>query len=87
MRVALAPACAEWGLTGAASSNQAPVITVGHWAAAQIIAERWRADAHRILAAALEADAQEATNKDVETLIALLRNGSTLRGDALQKLK
>lgn len=84
LRLALTLATSAWAMAG---RSETPVLDLGHWAAAQQITERWRADAHRILAAALDADAQEAGQSDVETLTDLLgRRGRLKRGEVLRAL-
>jgi hypothetical protein len=83
LRVALGLATLDWALTGAADR---PVIQVGHWVAAQEMAERWRADAHHILAAALGGRVHEAGRSDVERLLDTLRSGRKTRGTVLREL-
>jgi hypothetical protein len=84
VRLALTLATSAWAMAG---RSEPPTLDLGHWAAAQQITERWRADGHRILAAALDADAQEAGQSDVETLIDLLgRRGRQKRGEVLRAL-
>ena len=66
-----------------------PAIELGHWAAAQQVVERWRADAHTILAAALRDEAQESAQADAVTLCTFLaqREGRRInRGAALSTL-
>ncbi|MBI2760051.1 MAG: DUF3987 domain-containing protein [Chloroflexi bacterium] len=86
IRIALTLAAIEWALADARAGNQ-PVVRIGHWAAAQQIAERWRTDAHAILAAALRDEGYESATTDAERLGQLLtRQDRMLRGVVLQTL-
>lgn len=91
IRMALILAATEWAQevrrTGVISST-VPTVTLGHWAAAQEIAERWRRDAHAILAAALrEEDGDVTTAAATRLMTALSQEGGRLsRRDALRRL-
>jgi hypothetical protein len=88
VRLALALACCSWAQSDAAARSDVPTIELGHVAAAQAIVERWRHDAHRILASALEDEAQEASAADSDRLIAFLEeSGPTVRSLVLQGLR
>ncbi|CAA9293281.1 MAG: hypothetical protein AVDCRST_MAG77-4943 [uncultured Chloroflexi bacterium] len=63
-----------------------PTLTVGHWAAAQEIAERWRHSAHAILASALRDEATDAAaGAASKLLVALTRAGGRQKRGELQR--
>jgi hypothetical protein len=86
LAVALALAAAEWVLRE--DHRGEPALTLAHWAAAQEIAERWRHDAHALLAAALRDDRAEADAAAAARLVdALVEAGGPLpRRDLLRRL-
>lgn len=84
IKIALALACIDWaelhsGIQGpwGVKNIHRPNITLGHWARAQQIAERWRASSHRLLN---ELDVSEDTRNEeaVSTYLNRTPNGATL---------
>ena len=89
IRVALALAAAEWALDGGPAGGPAPAVALRHWAAAQEVAERWRRDAHAVLAAALRDEDGDATQVAAARLVAALgqAGGRLGRREALRRLR
>jgi hypothetical protein len=89
IRVALALAAAEWALAGGPDGGRAPAVALRHWAAAQEVAERWRRDAHAVLAAALRDEDGDATALAAARLVAALgqAGGRLARREALRRLR
>ena len=88
IRIAMALAVCEQAQGNFHTPVSLPVIEIGHWASAQQIVERWRADAHAILAAALREEGAEATQRDSDRLVRFLTDagGQLGRGDLLRLL-
>ena len=71
------------------TGGPAPAVALRHWAAAQEVAERWRHDAHAVLAAALRDEDGDATAVAAARLVAALgqAGGRLARREALRRLR
>lgn len=87
IRIALLLCIAEWA-QGPEATRTPPVLRLAHWVAAQEIVERWRHDAHRVLATALRDEKAAGLAKYVERLVQLLmeKGGRVNRGEAQRSL-
>jgi hypothetical protein len=87
MRVALGLAVAEWAMDQP-KPGVTPTVRIGHWSAAQEIAERWRWAAHQVLASALSTDDVDNRDNQVSQLTRTLdkSGGGMNRGDLLREM-